>query len=586
VTRYAEDSKERVRAAADIVQVVQARVDLRRRGHNSFWGRCPFHEERTPSFHVRPAEGTYFCFGCQRKGDVFSFVMETEALPFPEALEQLAERFGVELEAVDEDPEAARRRARQARLLEVLDRAAAWYERYLWESEEAAPARGYLLGRGLAEEILRGFRVGYAPAAWDRVLAGSRSAGYSEDELLAAGLVQRGRGGRSWDRFRERIVFPLADERGRVRGFGARAMGEGQGPKYLNSSEGEVFHKGRELFGLDRARRAAAAEGAVVLAEGYTDVVALHQAGVPNAVGLMGTALTEEQVAALARTARTLVFALDADAAGQEAVLKGAELARRRQLELRVVALPEGRDPADLLVDEGGDALRARVGRSVPWVVFRVERVLGRADTGSAEGRDRALAALRPIVRGLEATVLREELIRRIAGHLELSEALVATLGDVRVARAADNGAVAPSPARPSRREEAERTFLALCLARPTEGAAALGRMDLDAHFANDATRRAARHVLAHPSDPLGAAPEDEPELGGLLAELVARCGDVPVSPESLEHAELLLELARLQRAMAAARAERTLEIPALAQRRNEVKRRIGELSELLERQA
>jgi hypothetical protein len=154
------------------------------------------------------------------------------------------------------------------------------------------------------------------------------------------------------------------------------------------------------------------------------------------------------------------------------------------------------------------------------------------------------------------------------------------------VARAAENGAVAPPPARPSRREEAERTFLALCLARPVEGAAALGRMDLDAHFASDATRRAARHVLAHPSDPLGAAPEGEPELGGLLAELVARFGDEPVSPESLEHAELLLELARLQRAMAAARAERTLEIPALAQRRNEVKRRIGELSELLERQA
>jgi DNA primase len=382
-------------------------------------------------------------------------------------------------------------------------------------------------------------------------------------------------------------VFPLADDRGRVRGFGARAMGEGQGPKYLNSSEGEVFHKGSQLFGLDRARRAAAAEGTVVLAEGYTDVIALHQAGVPHAVGLMGTALTEDQVAALARTARTLVFALDADAAGQEAVLKGAELARRRRLELRVVALPEGRDPADLLVDEGEDALRARVGRSVPWVVFRVERVLGHADTGSAEGRDRALAELRPILRAMEASVLREELIRRVAGHLELSEALVATLGDARVARAAGNGAAAPAvPARPSRREEAERTFLALCLARPAEGAAALARMDLDAHFASAATRRAARHILAHPSDPLGSAPEGEPELGGLLAELMARFGDEPVSPESLEHAELLLELARLQRAMAAARAERTLDIPALAQRRNEVKRRIGELSELLERQA
>jgi DnaB-helicase binding domain of primase len=216
-------------------------------------------------------------------------------------------------------------------------------------------------------------------------------------------------------------------------------------------------------------------------------------------------------------------------------------------------------------------------------VVFRVERILASADTGSAEGRDRALAALRPIVRGLPASVLREELIRRIAGHLELSEALVATLGG-----ATANGAPAGAPpaTRPSRREEAERTFLALCIVRPAEGAAALARMDLDAHFSSAATRRAARHLAVHPVGPLARVPESEPELGALLGELAGRFGAEPVGAESLEHAELLLELARLQRAIAAARAERSLEIPTLAARREEVKRRLDEVAERIERSA
>ena len=202
------------------------------------------------------------------------------------------------------------------------------------------------------------------------MLAGSRQAGYAEEEIVAAGLAQEARGGagRVFDRFRGRIVFPLADERGRVRGFGARAMGDDDGPKYLNSSECEVFHKGRQLFALDLARRAGASSGSVVLAEGYTDVLALHQAGLTNAVGIMGTALTDDHAALLARVAPVLVLALDADRAGQGAMLKAAEVARRRKLELRVVALPEGADPADLLVTEGEEALaRARRARCPSW---------------------------------------------------------------------------------------------------------------------------------------------------------------------------------------------------------------------------
>ncbi|MGB2711576.1 MAG: DNA primase, partial [Conexibacter sp.] len=424
MARYTPDSKDRVRDAVDMIALVSARTELRRAGVNSYFGRCPFHDERTGSFHVRPQEKHYHCFGCQASGDPFDFVMETEGLDFKGALESLADRFGITLEVEDEDPEAAARRERRERLLALLDRAAGYYARYLWEAKEAEGAREYLAGRGLNEETLRAYRVGYAPSAWDRMLLASRQAGFSEDELLATGLAQRSQKQRSslYDRFRERIMFPLADARGRVVGFGARAMRENQPPKYLNTSEGEVFHKGSQLFGIDLARKAAARAGAIVLAEGYTDVLALHQAGIENAVGIMGTSLTDEQASELERTARTLVLALDADSAGQEAMLRAARIAEGRKLELRVVPLPSGSDPADLIQRDGVEAVRERVGQSVPFVAFHVERILERAHVGDAEGKDRALAELRPLLGPLPRSVLREELVRRVASRLELSD--------------------------------------------------------------------------------------------------------------------------------------------------------------------
>ncbi len=254
MTRYAPDSKERVREAVDLLEVIGGRVDLRRAGADSYFGRCPFHDERTPSFHVRPREGHWHCFGCQASGDAFTFVMETEGVDFREALELLADRCGVRLEAEDEDPATAARRARRERLLSLLERATAFYERCLWDSEEAAGARAYLSDRGLTPETLGGFRVGYAPRAPARVVDASRRASFTAEELVAAGLARPARPGAGLrDRFRGRITFPLADRRGRVLGFGARALGAGQRPKYLNSSDSEIYHKGRLLFGSDRA---------------------------------------------------------------------------------------------------------------------------------------------------------------------------------------------------------------------------------------------------------------------------------------------------------------------------------------------
>src|SRR5215212_7091643 len=311
-----------------MADLVGTRTELRRAGVNRLQGLCPFHDERTPSFGIDPQRKLFHCFGCGEGGDAFRFVQLTEGLDFKGALEFLADRYSVQLEVAEEDERAAEQRKRRERLLEVLERTAAFYVRYLWESDEAAPAREYLAGRGLEEGILREFRVGYAPSAWDKVLLASRRAGFSDRELWEAGLAQRARGdGRTFDRFRRRIMFPLCDTRGRVLGFGARAVGADQQPKYVNSMDGPVYHKGRHLFGADIARAHATRAGIVVLAEGYTDVIALHQAGLRNTVGLMGTALTEEQVGELARLAPKVQLALDADGAGQDAMLRAARVA-------------------------------------------------------------------------------------------------------------------------------------------------------------------------------------------------------------------------------------------------------------------
>ncbi len=364
MARYTTDSRERVRDAVDFVELVAARTELRRSGPRSYQGLCPFHEERTPSFGIDPVQKVYYCFGCQASGDLFTFVQETENVDFKGALELLADRCGVELGIEREDPAEAQRRRTRERLLELLARTCAYYERYLWESEEAAAARRYLHERGLQEAILREFRVGYAPSAWDRVLLASRRGGFSEQELYATGLAQRSQqGGRLYDRFRARIMFPLCDMRGRVLGFGARGMREDQKPKYLNTSDNEIYHKGLHLYGADLARAQATKAGDVILCEGYTDVIALHQAGFRNAVGVMGTALTEQQVGELSRLARTVLLALDADSAGQEAMLKAYRLAERRKLQLRVVELPAGADPAELVQSGGAKAVGEAVSR-------------------------------------------------------------------------------------------------------------------------------------------------------------------------------------------------------------------------------
>jgi DNA primase len=579
VALFTKDSIERVREAVDTAELVGAKTDLRRVG--SRWtGLCPFHDERTPSFSVDPERGLYHCFGCGVGGDAIRFVQETEALDFPEAVETLAERYGVRLEREEDDPAAEQRRRRRERLHALLERAARFYAAYLWDSTEAKRAREYLAGRGLSEAIAREFRVGYAPSAWDRMIVGAQQSGFTAEELVAAGLAQRGRGGALYDRFRGRIMFPLADARGRVLGFGARAMAEGRGPKYLNTSENELYHKGRQLFGIDLARREAAKSGRIVVVEGYTDVLALHQAGIRESVAIMGTALTQEQLAELARSAPLVVLALDADRSGQEAMLRAARAAEDRGVELRVAELPEGKDPADFVTHGGVGAFQQQMERAMGIVEFQVRRVLADADLDTPAGRDRALEEARKLIAVVpERTASRDALVREVADRLDVPvDYVTAAPAPARVTSAAPAAVGRPVLRAGSSPGEvalaAERAFLAMCLASGELGRDYLGRLSNE-HLSSAATRDAREHLVSRFDDPLAELPADDPAVAALITGVTMAAQEQAEATEPvLRMSFLQLEQRRIEREIRRAANESDLSrVGQLAGARQEIRR-------------
>ena len=578
---YTKESIEHVREAVDMVALVGSRTDLKRSGSN--WvGLCPFHDERTPSFSVNAEKKVYFCFGCNEKGDAIDFVRTTEALDFGEAVEFLADRYGVELKREREDPEAEQRRERLERLRRLVERAAAYYQRYLWEADEAAQAREYLNGRGFGDEVLREFRIGYAPSAWDRLLTAAQRDGFRPDELAAAGLVQRGKQGAVYDRFRGRIMFPLADHRGRVLGFGARSLTEAQRPKYLNTSENELYHKGRQLFGIDRAAATAAKRGRIVAVEGYTDVLALHQGGITESVAIMGTALTQQQLTTLAQRVGkdgTVYLALDADRSGQDAMLRAARGARDLDLELRVVDLPEGADPAELVVSEGVEAFEARLDRARLVPDFEARRVVATSNLGTPRGRDQALERVRPLVKQLPAnSATRDDLVGFLADRLDVPVEYV-TEAPVRrpepVRPDGDRPVEGISPDLPT---GLERDLLAMCMSSGDAGRECLERIE-DDHLSSETLRLARRHLAAHFEDPLGDLPGDDPALTALVTEAVMRGQELQTSPALLQMTFLQLELRKIERQQRhAQRDEDHQRMRTLGPARQRVKEQIDDL--------
>jgi len=567
MSRFTPETIERVRDASDIVEIVSAYTDLRRQGER-FVGLCPFHDERTPSFSVKPRDGFYYCFGCEAGGDAIRFVQEKEGLGFPEAVETLAERYGVEIERDDEDPKAEEARRRRGRLGDALERVAAFYESYLWESPKAAKARTYLIDeRGLGEEVLRGFGVGFAPSAWDSVLTRGQRAGFSVDELLAAGLIQRSQKqpGSHYDRFRGRITFPVRDHRGRVVGFGARGMGPDAKPKYLNSPESEVYRKSRTLYGIDRARGPIARGGRAVVVEGYTDVIALHGAGVEETVAVMGTAITPEQLKMLGSYAEEVVLALDADRAGREAMLRAQRVAGSGRLRLMVAAMPEGEDPAEMMQAEGGsERLREALAGAVDLAVFHARAILADADLTTPTGRDKALDEVVPVLIGMGETITRQEMVREVADRLDAPPELI--VGRMRSGGKAPQPARRPDPVRPPegggsppaaqrpRRaptpaERREAQMLALCLAaKPEVGEAYIARLTPE-HFTSPTLAAVCERLREHLADPLDGLGEEDSALINAISRLQALEQETP-KPENLAFRWMLLERDRLDRTL------------------------------------
>jgi DNA primase len=422
--RISQATIDAVRERADLVELVEARTGPGRPSRGQMMLRCPFHDERTPSFHVHPGDKLYKCFGCGEQGGLFDFVRKLENLSFPEAVEWLADRYGVEVEREDLSPGDRDRLDRAKRADGLLDDVTSFYERYLEQAEESEAARVYLAERGISAESIARFRIGFAPSDWDRVARSALSKGYPTELLFEAGVSSQGRRG-PIDRFRGRITFPLCDARGRVRGFGARVMPGGEGPKYLNSPESEIFKKSRILYGLHLARTTIAKKHRAIVVEGYTDVIALHAAGFEESVAAMGTSLTEEGVRELRRLADAVLLCFDADAAGQEAALRGMEIAERSGLRVRIVALPAGEDPADILA-RGPEAFEAALAAAQPVLSFRIGRALALA-TGE-EGPDAAYAACRRILAAAAPGPERDEQVRLVSSALRLGADSAAAL--------------------------------------------------------------------------------------------------------------------------------------------------------------
>jgi DNA primase len=418
-----DDLKERVRAAIDIVSVIGERVALKKAGRN-FLGLCPFHNEKTPSFNVNPERQIYHCFGCGAGGDVFGFLIAHDKVSFPEALRSLADKAGIPLT----DRQSIRSRTNdQAR--DIYYRANALAKEYFSASfrdeAQGKAARTYLAQRGITDETIAEFGLGYAPDAWDGFLAYVRSKGISPEVLANAGLVVQNEQGRFYDRFRGRVTFSIANDGGRVVAFGARTLDPDGEPKYLNSSESPVYQKGRLLYGLYNARDAIRQQDQVLIVEGYMDVLQLVQAGIKNVVATCGTALTRDHGVLLRRYAQKIVLLFDGDEAGIRAAERAGDVLLEAGIEAVVALLPGGEDPDTLVAAEGPEALHSIAAQGVQYLQFRWSQSAKRNNLATISGRNRAISDTLDVVARVEDEMLRELMGAQVAQWGVTDEALV-----------------------------------------------------------------------------------------------------------------------------------------------------------------
>jgi DNA primase len=408
---------ERVKQQADIVRVIGDYVRLKKAGKN-FTGLCPFHQEKTPSFSVSQTKQMYYCFGCHEGGDVFKFVMALERCEFPEAVRTVAEKSGIPIPRQRErSPEERRENQQRSAIVEMHRDAAAFFAKQLQSSAEGKVASAYLEDRGLDRAAIERFGLGFAPYSGDALLRALKPK-YSEANLEACGLFSKNESGRLYDRFRRRIMFPIANDGGKVIAFGGRAMGDDM-PKYLNSPETPVYSKSNVLYHLDRAKEGLRQADFAILVEGYMDAIAVARAGFANVVASCGTALAEAQIKLLGRFTRRIVVNYDPDAAGQAATERSLTLLLEKEFDVRVLALPGGDDPDKFLQQQGADAYRKLLSQAPPYLDYLIGRAR-RMDQTTAEGKIAALNFLMPFVQRIPNHLLRSEWASRIASELRI----------------------------------------------------------------------------------------------------------------------------------------------------------------------
>ncbi|HEX4643824.1 MAG TPA: DNA primase [Candidatus Acidoferrales bacterium] len=410
---------DRVKQQADIVRVVGEYVRLKKSGPN-FTGLCPFHSEKTPSFSVSQVKQFYYCFGCSAGGDVFKFVMEMDKITFPESVRAVAEKCGIAVPPPKErSPEERRENQQRASLVELHREAAAFFVQQLNSTPEGRAAKGYLLDRGLDSDAMARFGIGFAPSGGDALLRAMKQK-YPEKVLEASGLFSRDQNARLFDRFRRRVMFPIANDSGKILAFGGRALGDDL-PKYLNSPETPIYTKSNILYHLDRAKEALRQRDFAVLVEGYMDAIAVARAGVSNVVASCGTSLTEPQVKLLNRFTRRIIVNYDPDTAGQAATERSLTILLEQGAEVRVLALPGGKDPDSFIRSEGAAAYIKLLNEAPPYVDYLISRA-AKMDMSTAEGKLRAVNFLMPYVQRIPDRILRSEWATRIAQQLRIEE--------------------------------------------------------------------------------------------------------------------------------------------------------------------